>query len=80
MFDIKSCIGDRRSGRAALVTAAALGLSQFICGSPAIAAAPCRILELASLPASFKDGELLIDVGINGETVKFRLGTYSAFT
>jgi hypothetical protein len=49
-------------------------------GSAAMAASSCKFVEEATLPASFKNGEILVDVAIDGTAAKFRLGTHSAFT
>jgi hypothetical protein len=51
-------------------------------GSAPIVAAgqSCKFVQEAALPAIFKDGQVLVDVWINGTRAKFRIGTRSAFS
>jgi hypothetical protein len=44
------------------------------------AADSCKFVQEASLPASFNDGEVLVDVVVNGAPAKFRIDTLSSYT
>ena len=51
-----------------------------ICGTPAMADSNCALKQVASVPADFKHGGIIIDVGVGDQTVKFVLGTGMTFT
>ena len=51
-----------------------------LAGPTVMAASSCHFVEEATLPANFKDSEVLVDVAINGVPAKFQIGTSSAFT
>jgi len=48
-------------------------------GGPAVAST-CTLIEAASLPASFKNGNVSVDVGVNGTPAKFLIDTGSSVT
>jgi hypothetical protein len=49
-------------------------------GVPAMADSVCALHEDASLPADFSNGDIRVDVGVNGAMVKFKIGTGSNIT
>jgi hypothetical protein len=72
-----ACPGDGLRTNAMTVMPCVIGLAFLlgVYGAPAMADSGCALKEVASLPADFKHGDIRVDVGIGGETVKFVIGT-----
>ncbi len=77
-----ACLANGSRDKASLVMQSLLGAIFIVglYGAPAVADSACQLQEMASLPADFGHGVVRVDVGVNGETVKFEISTGSNIT
>jgi hypothetical protein len=76
------CSGDGLRTHAGIALPRVIGLAFLlgVYGAPAMADSGCTLKEVASLPADFSHGAVMVEVGVNGQKVNFTLDSASNLT
>src|ERR1700759_5498404 len=73
-------VGPRAKITGATTWKAGIAVLAALIAAPAMADGGCTLNQVADLPATFGQGEIAVDVGINGQKARFSLSTGSTIT